>query len=134
MLALAGTLPAQNTDALILENNRPFTVIDQISNGAERDALLQIYSARTARERAETAAANAQNWPQAVEQMKEAIQLCGQCAESAHLHRNLGLIYCRTGNAHDGEKELRATLQIDSHDEDAKALALLENVSKPPPY
>jgi tetratricopeptide (TPR) repeat protein len=78
-------------------------------------------------------AANAQNWPQAVEQMKEAIQLCGQCAESAHLHRNLGLIYCRTGNAKDGEKELRAALQINPHDEDAKkALTLLENLPKTP--
>jgi tetratricopeptide (TPR) repeat protein len=75
-------------------------------------------------------AANAQNLPQAVEQMQEAIQLCGQCAESAHLHRNLGLIYCRTGNTQEGEKELRAALQINPHDEDAsKALALLEKVS-----
>ena len=49
-------------------------------------------------------AANAQNWPQAVEQMKEAIQLCGQCPQIAHLHRNLGLIYCRTGNRRDGRK------------------------------
>ena len=78
-------------------------------------------------------AANAQNWPQAVEQMKEAIQLCGQCGESAHLHRNLGLIYCRTGNAQEGEKELRAALEINPDDEDArKALALLENLPKAP--
>ena len=78
-------------------------------------------------------AANAQNWPQAVEQMKEAIQLCGQCAESAHLHRNLGLIYCRTGNRQDGEKELRTALQLDPHDEDAKkALALLANLPQAP--
>ena len=79
-------------------------------------------------------AANAQNWPQAVEQMKEAIELCGQCPQSAHLHRNLGLMYCRTGNTQEGEKELHAALQIDPHDKDAqKALALLENVSKNPP-
>ena len=78
-------------------------------------------------------AANAQNWPQALEQMKEAIQLCGQCAESAHLHRNLGLIYCRTGNRQDGEKELRAALQLDPHDEDAKkALAQLANLAPTP--
>jgi tetratricopeptide (TPR) repeat protein len=78
-------------------------------------------------------AAKAQNWPQAVEQMKEAIQLCGQCAESAHLHRNLGLIYCRTGNRQDGEKELRAALQLDPHDEDAKkALAQLANLPHAP--
>ena len=39
--------------------------------------------------------ATAENWPQAVEQMKEAIQFCGECAEGAHRHRNLGLMYCR---------------------------------------
>ncbi len=79
-------------------------------------------------------AANAQNWSQAVEQMKEAIQLCGQCAQSAHLRRNLGLIYCRTANRQDGEKELRAALELDPHDEDAKkALALLENLPPAPP-
>ncbi len=78
-------------------------------------------------------AANAQNWPQAVEQMKEAIQLCGQCAESAHLHRNLGLIYCRTGNRQDGEQELQVALQLDPHDEDAKkALAQLANLPPAP--
>jgi len=68
-----------------------------------------------------------------VEQMKEAIQLCGQCAQSAHLHRNLGLIYCRTGNTQEGEKELRAALQLDPNDEDAKkALALLANLPPAP--
>jgi len=78
-------------------------------------------------------AANAQNWPQAVEQMKEAIQLCGQCAEGAHLHRNLGLIYCRTGNRQDGEKELRAALELDPRDQDArKALAQLANLPPAP--
>ena len=78
-------------------------------------------------------AANAQNWPQAVEQMKEAIQLCGQCAQSAHLHRNLGLIYCRTGNRQEGEKELSTALEIDPHDVDArKALAVLANLAATP--
>jgi tetratricopeptide (TPR) repeat protein len=48
--------------------------------------------------------ANAQNWPQALQQMNEAIALCGQCGESAHLHRNLGLMYCHTGNLKDGER------------------------------
>jgi tetratricopeptide (TPR) repeat protein len=78
-------------------------------------------------------AANAQNWPQALDDMKEAIQTCGECAESAHLHRNLGLIYCRTGNRQDGERELRAALQLDPKDEDAKkALAVLANLPPAP--
>jgi tetratricopeptide (TPR) repeat protein len=74
-------------------------------------------------------AANAQNWPQALQQMNEAIALCGQCAEAAHLHRNLGLMYCRTGNLRNGEKELRAALELNPNDADAKkALDALQNL------
>jgi tetratricopeptide (TPR) repeat protein len=72
-------------------------------------------------------AANAQNWPQAVQQMNEAIQLCGHCPQSAHLHRNLGLFYGRTGNIGEAEKELRTALQLEPNDADTqKALAMLE--------
>jgi len=49
----AGSAYAQNTDTLILENGRTFTVIDQITDIAERDALLKIYRARTPRARVE---------------------------------------------------------------------------------
>jgi tetratricopeptide (TPR) repeat protein len=73
-------------------------------------------------------AANAQNWPQAVEQMNEAIQLCGDCPQSAHLHKNLGLFYRRTGNIGEAKKELRTTLQLTPNDIDAQnALATLEH-------
>jgi len=65
-------------------------------------------------------AANAQNWPQALQQMEEALQLCGQCSEAAHLHKNLGLFYCRTGRTAEGEKELRAALELDPSDRDAQ--------------
>jgi tetratricopeptide (TPR) repeat protein len=72
-------------------------------------------------------AANAQNWPQAVEQMNEAIQLCGNCPQSAHLHKNLGLFYGRTGNIGEAKKELRTALQLAPNDADAQnALAMLE--------
>jgi tetratricopeptide (TPR) repeat protein len=72
-------------------------------------------------------AANAQNWPQAVEQMNEAIQLCGNCPQSAHLHKNLGLFYRRTGNIGEAKKELRTALQLAPNDADAQnALAMLE--------
>ena len=74
-------------------------------------------------------AANAQNWPQAVEQMNEAIQLCGNCPQSAHLHKNLGLFYGRTGNLGEAKKELRTALQLAPNDADAQnALAMLERV------
>jgi len=74
-------------------------------------------------------AANAQNWPQALAQMKEAIALCGQCGEAAHLHSNLGLMYCRTGNLIDGEMELRRALEFNPNDVEAKkAIATLQNL------
>jgi tetratricopeptide (TPR) repeat protein len=72
-------------------------------------------------------AANAQNWPQALEQMNEAIQLCGNCPQSAHLHKNLGLFYGRTGNLGEAKKELRTALQLAPNDTDAQnALAVFE--------
>jgi tetratricopeptide (TPR) repeat protein len=73
--------------------------------------------------------ANAQDWPRALAQMREAIAVCGECAEAAHLHRNLGLMYCRTGNVEDGEKELRAALELDPSDVTAKkTIEMLENL------
>ena len=65
-------------------------------------------------------AANAENWPQAMEYMAQAIQLCGGCAESAHLHKNLGLFYGRTGNIGEAEKELQTALQITPNDADVQ--------------
>jgi tetratricopeptide (TPR) repeat protein len=48
-------------------------------------------------------AANARNWTQALAQLQEALQDCGQCKQLPVLHRNLGLIYAqgryRTGQA-----------------------------------
>ena len=75
-------------------------------------------------------AANAQNWPQALEQMNEAIHLCGDCPQSAHLHKNLGLFYGRTGNISEAKKELRTALQLTPEDADAKnALAAIERAN-----
>jgi len=79
------------------------------------------------------AAANAQNWPQALEQMNEAIQLCGTCPQSAHLHKNLGMFYGRTGNIPEAKKELRTALQLTPEDADAKnALAAIERANGQP--
>jgi tetratricopeptide (TPR) repeat protein len=72
-------------------------------------------------------AANAQNWPQALAQMDEAIQLCGNCPQSAHLHKNLGLFYGRTGKIGEAKKELRTALQLAPNDaETQNSLAMLE--------
>jgi Tfp pilus assembly protein PilF len=66
-------------------------------------------------------AATAHNWPQAMEQMNEAIQLCGNCPQSANLHKNLGFFYGRVGNIAAAKKELRAALQLTPNDVDAQA-------------
>jgi tetratricopeptide (TPR) repeat protein len=73
------------------------------------------------------AASNAQNWPQAFAQIQEAMQLCGSCPEAAHLHKNLGWMYFRTGKLEEAEKELRIALNLNPHDVDAKqALAAIQ--------
>ena len=73
------------------------------------------------------AASNAQNWPQAFLQIQEAMQLCGSCPEAAHLHKNLGWMYFRTGKLEEAEKELRIALNSNPNDVDAKqALAAIQ--------
>ena len=72
-------------------------------------------------------AANAQNWPQALQKMNEAIQLCGNCPQSAHLHKNLGLFYGRAGNIDEAKKELRTALELEPNNSDVRnALAAIE--------
>ncbi len=64
MFVLPASAPAQNTDTLILENGRRFTVIDQITDPAERAALLKIYRAHTLRARADLAETFLSKYPQ----------------------------------------------------------------------
>jgi tetratricopeptide (TPR) repeat protein len=72
-------------------------------------------------------AANARNWPQAVAQMGEALEACGQCQQLPILHRNLGLIYARAGDIPNSERELRLALKLKPDDVDAlKAIEILE--------
>ena len=63
-LVLPDTLPAQNTDSLVLENTRPFTVLDQISNPSEREAVLDVYRAGSSREKANKAETFLVQYPQ----------------------------------------------------------------------
>lgn len=70
------------------------------------------------------ASANAHDWPGAISQLKEALQICGKCRESPLLHKNLGLIYRRSGEFKNGRVELLAA-QKPSPADAAKSLRLL---------
>jgi tetratricopeptide (TPR) repeat protein len=71
-------------------------------------------------------AAKSQNWPLVMQQMNEAIQLCGDCPQGAHLHKNLALFYQQMGNIAEAKQEWRTALQLAPDDADAqKALAAL---------
>jgi tetratricopeptide (TPR) repeat protein len=88
----------------------------------ERFAALQ--KKRQITDRAETlgnfalASAGARDWPQAVAQLKEALDICGECRSKADLHKNLGLIYCKSGALREGARELRLALQLKPQDHD----------------
>jgi len=79
-------------------------------------------------------AAGARNWERAIADLKEALDVCGQCAETAALHRDLGLVYCRKGDLEDGRRELKAALQLKPGDADARrAIDILDARGKTPP-
>ncbi len=66
------------------------------------------------------ASASAQDWPQAISEMREAIRSCGegkkQCPTAARLHRHLGLFYCRTGRLDLARAEISKSLALDPSD------------------
>ena len=68
-------------------------------------------------------AANDNNWPQAIGQLKEAIQLCGQCAQIAILHKNIGLLYARKGDVGEAKEQLQLALKLLPDGPDATAVA-----------
>lgn len=59
----AGSGHAQNTDSLLLKADRKFTVIDQITDRAERDAILMIYRAGAPRAKVDRAEAFLEKYP-----------------------------------------------------------------------
>jgi tetratricopeptide (TPR) repeat protein len=65
-------------------------------------------------------AAEAKDWPQAIKDFEEALELCGLCASAEDLHRNLGLIYVLKGDVEEGRRELETALRIRPDDTDAR--------------
>jgi tetratricopeptide (TPR) repeat protein len=110
-------------------------------DAAEADRLMKRFVAvqkdRRIVDRAETlandavASTQAQDWPEATRQLKEAITACGECSIRAELHKKLGLIHCHAGDLDAGEKELRlAQAGLPGDAEVARALALIARARK----
>jgi tetratricopeptide (TPR) repeat protein len=77
------------------------------------------------------ASADAHDWPQAIAQLKEAIAACGQCDSLAQLHKDLGLIYCHSGDYKNGRAELLEAQKMSPTDEDIKkALNMLQQQAR----
>jgi hypothetical protein len=56
----------------------------------------------------------------------------GKCSALPQLHKDLGLIYCHSGDYKHGRVELLETQKLTPGDEDVqKALRLIEPTSKP---
>jgi tetratricopeptide (TPR) repeat protein len=94
----------------------------------------ELQSKRQITDRAETlgnfaiASAAARDWQQAVAQLKEALDICGECRSRADLRKNLGLIYCRSGDTKHGEEELLEARKLKPNDPEIQtALAILHN-------
>jgi tetratricopeptide (TPR) repeat protein len=64
------------------------------------------------------ASAAAHDWPQAISQLQEGIQLCGGCNALGQLHKDLGLIYLHSGNTKDGLRELLEAKKLTPADPD----------------
>jgi tetratricopeptide (TPR) repeat protein len=70
--------------------------------------------------------AAANHWSAAIAGLKKAIDRCGECSVRPQLHKNLGLVYCRSGDLEDGKSELLLADTLLPGDADiAKALQLL---------
>ena len=57
-------------------------------------------------------AAEQNHWAQAVDQMQQAIDICGQCQEMGVLRKNIGLIYAREGDTRQAQQQLQLALEL----------------------
>jgi len=75
--------------------------------------------------------AAAHDWPQAIAQLKEGLTLCGDCSALPLLHKDLGLIYCRSGDLKNGLAEMLEAQKLTPNDpEIAAALQVLGHTNK----
>jgi len=111
-------------------------------DAAEAARLMNKYAAvqkeRRIIDRAETlandavASMQAQDWPEAIPHLKQAIAACGECSVRAERHKKLGLMHCHAGHLDSGEKELRLAQAAKPDDPEVeRALALIAQARKP---
>jgi tetratricopeptide (TPR) repeat protein len=97
----------------------------------------ELQQKRQITDRAETlgnfaiASAAAHDWQQAIAQFREALDVCGDCRSRGDLHKDLGLIYCRSGDFKDGLAELLQAKKIKPADPDIEQA--LRVIQKPRP-
>jgi tetratricopeptide (TPR) repeat protein len=112
--ALKGTDPAESKRLVErckeLESDRQ--TIDQV-NMLGNQANLKMYDA---------------NYKGAIEDLKNAIVLCGRCELVGALEKNLGLAYCHAGRLNAGERELK--IAESTMPEDPSVKAALETVRR----
>ena len=75
------------------------------------------------------ASAAAHDVQQAVSQLREAIEVCGECSRRGDLHKNLGLIYCRSGDLENGVQQLKLAQKLIPADSDVvKSLQIIADL------
>lgn len=109
------------TQALI-SLSRAVQTSDPTESEELRARYTEVQKERRVLDRADTLAnngieaASAHDWLGAIQQLKEAIQACGDCAAKADLYRKLGIIECQAGDLTNGEKELKAAKALKPDD------------------
>jgi tetratricopeptide (TPR) repeat protein len=88
-----------------------FDALEKQKEITDRVALLRSFALE---------AGKAQNYPRAIEQLQQALELCGKCASAALLHKNLAFFYEQTGKIHEAVQELEIVLALTPNDEKAK--------------
>jgi len=77
------------------------------------------------------ASAAAHDWPEAISQLKEGIQVCGGCTALGQLHKDLGLIYLHSGDTKDGLRELLEAKKLTPADPDIdKAIRIAQTAQR----
>jgi Tfp pilus assembly protein PilF len=81
------------------------------------------------------ASAKRGDYSQAVSQLQEAIQQCGECGSKADLYKDLGLIECKSGDIGSGEKHLLLAKSLKPQDQDTrKALEAIARMRTESPH